>query len=305
MLSWQWIPSPELSMTSLPSRFGESPNQTPDPRDTSRMFVQCVRRPRSACTDRSRCAQCTSPRVAGSCLCQLLPNSPTHDYDAATGHWETMRQDLQAWRTEDMNADDRNLNAIFGVPRQFVVPLFQRPYVWVEEENWEPLWDSLQEVADRHLLKEKARPHFLGAIVLDQMPTPTGEVESRQVIDGQQRLTTLQLLLAAARDLSAELGSDDFAQAFANLTENQVPGSQNPNDKYKVWPTNRDRDPFAKVLSSRSPKEVKAAFGKQANASATWTETAWSAPPTCSSSWPRGGRASRELEVVSRGAGMA
>ncbi len=45
-------------------------------------------------------------------------------------------------------------------------------------------------------------PHFLGAIVLDQVLNQTGEIESRQVIDGQQRLTTLQLMLAAFRDLA-------------------------------------------------------------------------------------------------------
>ena len=78
-----------------------------------------------------------------------------------------------------------------------MVPLFQRPYVWKKDEQWEPLWDDIRELADRVMTDGKSRPHFLGAIVLDQQHTTTGQIEMRLVIDGQQRLTTMQLLLEA------------------------------------------------------------------------------------------------------------
>src|SRR5437016_5839723 len=100
-----------------------------------------------------------------------------------------------------MKVDKRSLTEVFDPTMRLEAPLFQRPYVWDEENNWQPLWKSIQEVAERRLEAETVRPHFLGTIVLDQLRTPTGSVNSRQIIDGQQRLTTLQLLLAAARDL--------------------------------------------------------------------------------------------------------
>src|SRR2546427_2842427 len=88
---------------------------------------------------------------------------------------------------------------VFMQPQRLVVPLFQRPYVWNEENQWEPLWNDVVRVADRVLAapNNKHNPHFLGAVVLQQLPTPTGLMSERTIIDGQQRLTTLQLLLDA------------------------------------------------------------------------------------------------------------
>src|SRR6516162_1235089 len=95
---------------------------------------------------------------------------------------------------------------VFMQPQRLVVPLFQRAYVWNEENQWEPLWDDVVRVAERVLDKpfEKHHPHFLGAVVLQQVQKQTGQMQERTIIDGQQRLTTLQLLLDA---LYAELMS--------------------------------------------------------------------------------------------------
>ena len=50
-----------------------------------------------------------------------------------------------------MKADTVDLAAIFGKPVHYVVPLYQRPYVWTKELQWEPLWQDVREVADRQL----------------------------------------------------------------------------------------------------------------------------------------------------------
>lgn len=57
---------------------------------------------------------------------------------------------------------------LFTLPQRLVVPLFQRPYVWNEENQWEPLWNDMVRVADRVLQQPAAKhhPHFLGAVVL-------------------------------------------------------------------------------------------------------------------------------------------
>ena len=87
-----------------------------------------------------------------------------------------------------------------------------------------------------------------------------GEVDLRQVIDGQQRLTTLQLAIAAVRDLCAELGAENYREGFKRLCENYVPSKKNPASIFKVWPTNVDRDHFRRVMSAGSFQEVAAAL---------------------------------------------
>lgn len=150
---------------------------------------------------------------------------------------------------------------IFGAQTRHTVPLFQRPYVWSREEQWEPLWDDvlgLLERLDRRSGDESVASHFLGTIVLEQAPNPTGSLPRREVIDGQQRLTTLQILLKAAEHALAGVVDDTLAddiaaktayarRQLAALTANDA---YHPHERYKVWPTNEDREPFQKVLDS-------------------------------------------------------
>ena len=89
---------------------------------------------------------------------------------------------------------------LFSNDERFTVPLFQRPYVWTREDQWEPLWEDVMGVIARLQARQghaDVASHFLGTIVLEQKPTSTGSLTRREVIDGQQRLTTLQILLKA------------------------------------------------------------------------------------------------------------
>jgi uncharacterized protein with ParB-like and HNH nuclease domain len=100
-----------------------------------------------------------------------------------------------------VDANKSSLLAIFEKKMRVEVPLFQRQYVWDEERQWQPLWEDIErKFADSLGGRKDAPVHFLGAMVLDQKQTPTTHVERRQVIDGQQRLTTLQIFLSAYRD---------------------------------------------------------------------------------------------------------
>ena len=90
-----------------------------------------------------------------------------------------------------MEANTRKLERIFDQTITYQVPLFQRPYIWTKEANWEPLWEDIQALLDKHLRGGKVHPHFLGAVVLEQLANSTGSIESRQVIDGQQRFGQL------------------------------------------------------------------------------------------------------------------
>ncbi len=146
-----------------------------------------------------------------------------------------------------MKADTVDLAAIFGKQVRYMVPLFQRPYVWTQADQWEPLWEDVRIVADRQLddtPENDSIPHFLGAVVLEQALVQSGMIESRSVIDGQQRLTTLQVLLAAARSLAIEHGLEGAGQMFEKLLFNESFLVKSDADRFKVVPTERDRASF-------------------------------------------------------------
>lgn len=83
--------------------------------------------------------------------------------------------------------------------KQYIVPLYQRPYQWGKKQL-QDLWDDLVELADDRRVGARTS-HFIGSLVLAPPPvTVAGGVTTYLVVDGQQRLTTLTLLLAAIRD---------------------------------------------------------------------------------------------------------
>ena len=143
------------------------------------------------------------------------------------------------------------------MPQRLLVPLFQRPYVWNEELQWEPLWRDLQNVATRYLQKpnEVQQPHFLGAVVFQQLQNPIGDLQQRTVIDGQQRLTTLQIMFDAIHAELVAVGAESPAARIEPLVENGKPfwKDSNPEDRFKVWPTNKDRPAFNEVMGAVHP----------------------------------------------------
>lgn len=154
-----------------------------------------------------------------------------------------------------MDTQVRTPQAIFMQPQRLLVPLFQRPYVWNEELQWEPLWKDLERVANRLLASPDTHqaPHFLGAVVLQQLQNPTSGLQQRTVIDGQQRLTTLQLLLDALHAEIEKAGGAMPAARLEPLIANATPFCTHPEDRFKVWPTNRDRDAFNEVMAASAP----------------------------------------------------
>src|SRR3954447_26158736 len=99
-----------------------------------------------------------------------------------------------------MKADALTPRDLFDGKVQFEIPSFQRPYVWNEEDQWAPLWADLKRVAERLITAgddpealDGVSAHFLGAVVLKETSAYAGDVARSQVIDGQQRMTTLQL----------------------------------------------------------------------------------------------------------------
>jgi hypothetical protein len=127
--------------------------------------------------------------------------------------------------------------------------------VWNQENQWEPLWADITRVAQRLLAQPDVRhhPHFLGAVVVQQVQNPTGSMQERTIIDGQQRMTTLQLLLDALHAELALAGASQPAMRLEALVTNAEAFWEHPQDRFKLWPTNRDRAAFNSVMSAEPP----------------------------------------------------
>ena len=125
---------------------------------------------------------------------------------------------------------------------RYDVPEFQRRYVWGLERQWEPFWEDVREKAELILEERRDSPHFLGAIVLQQVATRSDEFEARLVVDGQQRLTTLQLLLDAVQEVFADREIEKPARRLSRLVLNDEDDLDGDASKvFKVWPTLNDR----------------------------------------------------------------
>jgi len=122
-----------------------------------------------------------------------------------------------------MHAEILSLTKIFTGDVRFQIPMYQRPYVWTEEDQWEPLWNDIEALAERILAAEpNVSPHFMGAIVVAQRSAPVGDLNIRHVVDGQQRLTTLQLLLDAVEEIVRTHGREKDSHRLRPLILNNV-----------------------------------------------------------------------------------
>ena len=143
---------------------------------------------------------------------------------------------------------------LFVQPVRYEIPPFQRRYVWKQEEQWEPLWEDIEDLAQSFVDGDDTEPHFMGAIVLQQRQFPAGTIEQRIVVDGQQRLTTIQLLIDAIQEVLEDRGHADAAKRLAALVANGEEYRDGKGDyAFKVWPTMADREAFKYAMSNDLP----------------------------------------------------
>src|SRR5688572_15489031 len=108
-----------------------------------------------------------------------------------------------------MQVQTASLKGLVQGEKQFVIPIWQRQYTWRAEQH-EQLWHDLME--QYRLVKQgetNVSGHFLGSFVLSPKDPMAAGVSRFLVIDGQQRLTTLMLLLCALRDRLAAVDEQD------------------------------------------------------------------------------------------------
>lgn len=113
-----------------------------------------------------------------------------------------------------MKAEEINAGKLFASDQQLLIPLWQRHYSW-EQAQWAELWADLVRVQEEGL-----ESHFLGSVVLNALPWAGLPSEAKRfwVVDGQQRVTTLTLLVCAIRDRLSQLCASDEKRAETLLS---------------------------------------------------------------------------------------
>lgn len=97
-----------------------------------------------------------------------------------------------------INASKDKLRSYFGGDVQYIVPYFQRPYVW-DEDNWVSFWENVIQIYNEYKAG-KDREHFIGTLILKQKIAEELGDNQYDLIDGQQRLTTVSILLRCLHD---------------------------------------------------------------------------------------------------------
>src|SRR5262245_30181087 len=146
-----------------------------------------------------------------------------------------------------MHAGETKIQTLIDSARQYVIPLFQRPYSW-EPPQWSTLWHDLAELCE----EDHSRNHFIGSVVtMPSRSVPEG-VTKFILIDGQQRLTTLLVLLALIRDKARRQPGNLAEKIDDLLLKNR---HQDGTDVYKLLPTQVDRPAFCSVIDGAPPQK--------------------------------------------------
>lgn len=152
-----------------------------------------------------------------------------------------------------MKAGETTVLKLLQGSKVFLIPNFQRRYSWRAKE-WELLWNDLRREydVDHQSEGQEMDGHFLGSIVLHPAGGAASVLMQHLVIDGQQRLTTLIVLLAALRDVRSEMDSSwDPAEYDTKYLTNPY----DPDQPNRLLPTELDRDAYVRTVRLGVPTE--------------------------------------------------
>jgi Protein of unknown function DUF262 len=155
-----------------------------------------------------------------------------------------------------MQTDDFSIEQVLKDGRQFIVPLYQRKYQWADQ-RLVPFWEDVEAKATEVLDNNIRFQHYMGALILSPLGDGSliGLTPKVQVVDGQQRLTTFQLFLAALREVARSHACADIIEHANGYLFNQLRSKDNdPFVKFKLTPTPSDREIFHDIIDSNFEK---------------------------------------------------
>ena len=184
-------------------------------------------------------------------LTSIIRDNVPHPPEASAWH--------QRRRNVALQPQDQTLAQLFDGKLVYIVPNYQRLYVWNRDDQWEPLWSDVRDIAEE-LIKSAAgteladvdsdgvEAHFMGAVVFKISGATPDLAMKYRVIDGQQRLTTLQILMAAAASALEVAGLTEPANNLRNLTAN-TSASLPLKIHYQRHRSGHDYERFPEVMS--------------------------------------------------------
>ena len=145
-----------------------------------------------------------------------------------------------------LQAGETTLNKLLNTSRQFIVPIFQRNYSW-QKSQYEQLWFDILRASK---FKEKQN-HFIGSIVYIDMGTPAGRPKQLLLIDGQQRLTTISILLCAIKDYVQKFNLETKLINLAKIKNQFLYNSDEiDEDRYKLLLNVQDKETYIKLIDN-------------------------------------------------------
>lgn len=145
-----------------------------------------------------------------------------------------------------LQAGETTLNKLLNTSRQFIVPIFQRNYSW-QKSQYEQLWFDISRASK---FKEKQN-HFIGSIVYIDMGTPAGRPQQLLLIDGQQRLTTISILLCAIKDYVQKFNLETKLINLAKIKNQFLYNSDEiDEDRYKLLLNVQDKETYIKLIDN-------------------------------------------------------
>lgn len=164
-----------------------------------------------------------------------------------------------AWRsrpqahnlTHRMQVRETTLKELIQGEKQFRVPLWQRQYT-SKQDNLKLLWSDILEQYDQlssEATASSSSGHFLGSFVLSPAAFAASDVATFLIVDGQQRMTTLLLLLCALRDAQAV----DQPGASARINDLYLINTYKEGlSRLRLLPTQQDREAFELCVKADS-----------------------------------------------------
>ena len=167
-----------------------------------------------------------------------------------------------------MEAQVKTVREILHSGDQFLVPFFQRQYSWTKKE-WHNLYTDVVALIEGG---DEAK-HFLGPLVFTPFQHVPGDGPRYQLIDGQQRLTTLTLALAALRDVARLNANDDLADEIHE--DFLIHKRRQDLQRFKIVPRLEDRQKYSLVIDGNAPGSV---AGKDIIGCYSFFKRAWKNP---------------------------
>ena len=166
-----------------------------------------------------------------------------------------------------ITSSDAILDDLFNDNYHYKIPIYQRHYVW-ESENWETLWTDIEKTCLKRIEGEPDS-HFIGTIA--KYPgLDSAALETYEIVDGQQRLTTFQLIFCAIRNLY-QSDPNPILESFATRANNRLINEkhaidpENSDTQYMLSPAGHDRVQFLGVVDPKNDEYAKGRLPARAN----------------------------------------